>query len=279
MYQLTNRERAMFKTILVHVDSSAGSRARVEAASRLAIAHDAHLVGSALTNLAAYLLPLAPMDAGAPPVVFPIEELRDEARLALDRYEEQARAAGVTSFERRCLDDEPGIGLCLQARYADLLVVGQDAASHATPYVVLNCARPVLVLPAEPPKVIGQTVTVGWNGSAQAVRAIASAIPLLQRAARVHLLVLLNDDNGDEHGDQPGGDMALYLARHGINVELDACRGSTDNGAELLNYAVKKHSDLIVMGAFGHSRLREWVLGGVTRTALRRAPIALWMMH
>lgn len=270
----------MFKTILVHVDSGTAAQSRVQAAAALAIAQEAHLVGTALTNLAAYLMPISPMDAGAPPIVFPVEELRAEANLALDRFEQQARAMGVNSFERRCLDDEPGIGLCLQARYADLVVIGQETASNATPYTVLNCARPVLVLPPEPAATaIGKTVAIGWNGSAQAVRAIASAIPLLQRATSVHLLVLLNDDNGGDHGEQPGGDMAMYLARHGIRVELDACRGNTDNGAELLDYAARKKADLIVMGAFGHSRLREWVLGGVTRTALRRSTMALWMMH
>jgi nucleotide-binding universal stress UspA family protein len=273
----TDQEPTMYKTILVHVDGSTTLPARVDAAARLALAHEAHLVGSALTGLSAYQLPITPMDAGAPPIVFPTEELRAAADLALDRYEERARALGVASYERRRLDDDTAVGLCLQARYADLLVISQDV--QAAPYIVLNCARPVLVMPPAPAAGIGKTVTVAWNASAQAVRAISSAIPLLQRAARVHLLVLLNDDNGDAHGEQPGGDMALFLARHGVNVELDARRGSTDNGAELLSYATHTRSDLVVMGAFGHSRLREWVLGGVTRTALRRAPVALWMAH
>lgn len=273
----THREPTMYKTILVHVDGSAASPARVDAAARLALAHEAHLVGSALTGLAAYQLPITPMDAGAPPIVFPTEELHAVADQALDRFEERVRASAVTSYERRRLDDDTAVGLCVQARYADLVVIGQEAA--ATPYTVLNCARPVLVVPSLPPPDIGKTVTVAWNGSVQAVRAISSAIAMLQRAARVHLLVLVNDDNGDVHGEQPGGDMALYLARHGIRVDVDARRGSTDNGAELLAYAAHTRSDLIVMGAFGHSRLREWVLGGVTRTALRRAPAALWMAH
>ncbi|QYF92984.1 universal stress protein [Massilia sp. PAMC28688] len=267
----------MYKTILVHVDGSAHAQNRVEVAARLALAQEAHLVGSALTGLAAYHLPLSPMDAGAPPVVVPTEELHAHADRALDRFEEWVRALGLASYERRRLDDDTETGLCLQARYADLLVVGQDARD--VPYLVLNSARPVLVLPPAATGEVGRTVTVAWNGSAQAVRAITSAIALLRRAVRVHLLVLVNDDNGATHGEQPGGDMALYLARHGVKVDLEARRGTTDNGAELLSYATRTQSDLIVMGAFGRSRLREWVLGGVTRTALKRAPVALWMAH
>lgn len=278
----------MYKTIVVHVDQGAACPPRVDAAARLALAHDAHLVGSALTDLAAFTFPLTAMDAGAPPVVFPIDELRANADRALDRFEQQVRAAGLASFERRRLDDDAGVGLCLQARYADLLVIGQSgerkpgpyALPDASSYVVLNSPRPVLVVPAHAASAgVGNAVTVAWNGSAQAVRAIASAIPLLRRAARVVLLVLLDDDAAQLHGEQPGADMALYLARHGVRVEVDARASSDDQGEQLLSCAASTGSDLIVMGAFGHSRLREFVLGGVTRTVLRSSPIAAWMVH
>lgn len=278
----------MYKTILVHVDATAASHGRVDAAIRMAMANEAHLVGTAMTDLSGFMFPVSVMGAGMPPVVFPVDDLRANADRALDQFDTQARAAGVSSFERRRLDDEAGVGLCLQARYADLLVVSQSrphvAGVYSPPdtaqYVVLNCARPVLVLPeAGAGAAIGERVAVAWNGSPQAVRAIASAIPLLKRAASVHLLVIKNDGDDPVHGEQPGADMALYLARHGIKVEVDVRHSANDDGGQLLTFASDKGADLIVMGAFGHSRLREFVLGGVTRTALRRSPIPLWMAH
>ena len=277
----------MYKTILVHVDASQRTTARTEAAVRLALSNEAHLVGTALTGLSAFQFPATIMDAGMPPVMFPIEELRAGADRALEAFDSRARAMGVLSVERRRLDDDVGPGLCLQARYADLVVISQVPAGESTPYVqpdfpqyvVLKSARPVLVLPAVyAGGDIGKRVTVAWNGSAEAVHAIASALPLLRRAQHVQLLVIL-ERLDIAHGDQPGADMALYLARQGVKVEVLVLRSDEDDGEQLLSCAVKKGSDLIVMGAFGHSRLREFVLGGFTRTALRTSPLALWMAH
>lgn len=278
----------MYKTILVHVDTTERCADRIDVAARLAIAHEAHLVGTAPTGLSAFMFPITAMDAGVPPIVFPLEEMRSGAEQALDRFDSRARRLGVNSLERQCADEEAGMDVCLRARYADLVVIGQRAAGDVTSrvspdfqaYVLLNCARPVLVLPAAGPTGdIGKRVTVAWNGSAQAVRAITSALALLRDAAQVHLVVLREPGGPDVHGEEPGADMALYLARHGVKVEVSVIAAAHDAGEALLSFAADNGSDLIVMGAFGHSRLREFVLGGVTRTALRSAPIPLWMAH
>lgn len=277
----------MYKTILVHVDASAGLPARVELAARMAIANDAHLVGVAPTGLSAYLYPLSAMGAGMPPVAFPIEEVRAGAERSLDLFDSGARQLGVNSLERRLVDEEAGDGLCLQARYADLVVIGAPAADtlfFARPgvagHVLLNCARPVLVTPAAGAGgAIGQRVTVAWNGSAEAVRAITSALPLLKGAAHVDLVVAGKIGHADLYGEQPGADIALYLARHGIKVDVSMIDGGGDDGESLLAFAARTGADLIVMGAFGRSRLREFVLGGTTRTALLSSPIPLWMAH
>ncbi|MDQ1815973.1 universal stress protein [Massilia sp. CCM 9210] len=277
----------MYKTILVHVDASAGLAARVELAARMAIAHDAHLVGVAPTGLSAYMYPLSAMGAGMPPIAFPIEEVRAGAERSLDLFESGARQLGVNSLERRMVDEEVGDGLCLQARYADLVVIGAPAADtvfFARPgvagHVLLNCARPVLVTPAAGAGgAIGKRVTVAWNGSAEAVRAITSALPLLQGAAHVDLVVAGKNGHADLYAEQPGADIALYLARHGVKVDVSMIDGGDDDGESLLSFAARKGADLIVMGAFGRSRLREFVLGGATRTALLSSPIPLWMAH
>ena len=181
----------MYKTILVHVDGTARAAHRIDIAARLALLHDAHLVGTAPTGLSLYVFPVGGFEAGLATVTFPIEELRSEADRALDAFETSMRQAGVGKFERRRIDEEAGVGVSLQARYADLVVISQSAAGESLrglradfpEYVLLNCARPVLVVPAtgiQGP--FAKRIAVAWNGSADAVRAITSAIPLLRAA-------------------------------------------------------------------------------------------------
>lgn len=278
----------MYKTILVYVDQTDRAVQRIELAARLAIANDAHLVGTAMTGMPAYLLPVGGFDPAYAAVPFAIEQLRAEADRALDVFESLARHAGVGSFERRRLDEEAAWGVSMQARYCDLVVIGQTPPDKFAPrlrsdfpeYVLLNSARPVLIVPAgglkEP---FGKRVTVAWNGSADSVRAITSAIPLLQGADHVSVVVFDADKEGDLHGEDPGADIASYLARHAIKVEVTAGHGGQDTGEALLAHAADHDADLIVMGAYGHSRFREILLGGVTRTALRTSALPLWMAH
>lgn len=278
----------MYKTILVHVDGTARSAQRFDIASRLALLHDAHLVGAAPTGLPLYFFPVGGFEPGLPTVTFPIEELRAEADRALDAFEAAARQVGVNKFERRRIDEESGIGVSMQARYADLVVISQVAPGESLPYlradfpeyVLLNCTRPVLVVPATGIQgAFGKRVAVAWNGSGDAVRAITSAIPLLRSAEQVNLVVFNADRDGGMHGELPGADMALYLARHGVRVEVMATETESDVGEALLSHAADKGLDLIVMGAYGHSRFREILLGGATRTVLRSSPLPLWMAH
>ncbi len=278
----------MYKTILVHVDHTEKSAQRIEVAARLAKQYEAHLVGAAMTGLSSFMFPSGSIDGAMPPVVFPIEELRAEANRALDLFDKAAGAHGVDSFERRLIDDEAGIGMCLQARYSDLVVISQTTPGEFLPrlrsdfpeYVVLNGLRPALVLPyAGAPGDIGRRVTVAWNGSAQALRAITSAIPMLKRAERVDLVLFIDEDDDQAHGQVPGADMALYLARHGVTVEVTAVVAGAADGDALLTFAADKDADLIVMGAYGHSRFHEFVLGGMTRSALAASPVALWLAH
>jgi nucleotide-binding universal stress UspA family protein len=272
----------MYKTILVHVDETARSRQRVDVAARL--------VGTAMTGLSAYVLVGNSLEVGMPPIVFPVEELRAGANRSLDAFDSAANGTGVDCFERRLVDDEAGVGICLQAPYSDLVVISQTSPEDFQPrlradfpeYVLLNCNRPVLILP--PTRLngeLGRRITVAWNGSAEASRAITSAIPLLKRAEKVDLVVYDADLDGNLHGEEPGADMALYLARHGIVVEVTAAvsEAAREPGESLLSFAADQRADLIVMGAYGHSRFRELMLGGMSRTALGSSLVPLWMSH
>lgn len=278
----------MYKTILVHVDNTPRAVQRIDVAARLALLYEAHLVGAAATGLSPFMFTNSPIDPGVPPIVFPIAELRAEADRVLDQFDKRADQAGVHSFERRRLDDEASAGISTHARYCDLVVLSQGAAnefvsrlrSDFPEFVMLNGARPVLVLPsAWTTSDLGKRVVVAWNGSSNAVHAITSAIPLLQRAEAVHLVVFNPESDIDGDADNPGSDIAVYLARHGVSVEVTIAHVSGGAGEAILSFAADKGADLIVMGAYGRSRFSEIVLGGASRTALQSSPIPLWMAH
>ena len=121
---------------------------------------------------------------------------------------------------------------------------------------------------------IGKRILVGWNARREARRAVADALPFLVAAASVTILVVDPDKRADRHGEEPGADIALHLARHGVHVDVDevSSRGSAVPDV-MLAYAADHGIDLIVIGAYSHARSVELVFGGVTRTLLKKAPI------
>ena len=279
----------MYKTIVVHVDGSPQQDSRMAAAARLAREHGAHLVGSAATGISwtDYLLLTGSMAAPVPPADF--DGLRETAALHLRGFTDQAARLGVASVETRLVEDTADGALLLQARYADLVVVSRDVdpepgipprVRRLPEHVALRGPRPVLVVPpgfADAP--IAATVVAGWDGSTQALRALAAALPLLVRADGVRLALINPERLSDVHGEQPGADMALYLARHGVKVDVVLERTHATAGDALMALARAAGAGLIVAGAYGHSRYREWVLGGVTRELLERTPVPLLLAH
>lgn len=275
-----------YKTVLVHVDQGRDAHARIAIAGQVALAHQAHLVGAAMTGMSPYVFAAAGLDPAVPPLLLSFDALRHEAAQALDAFERQAQAIGVASFEKRHLEEQAGPAMSLQARYADLLVVSQADRVSPAPrlradfpeYVLLNSARPVLIVPAgQPAAPVGIRVAVAWNGSREATRALTSAIGLMKGAQQVELLVVNPESEGDVHGPIAGADMALFLARHGVPVNVRSLSGVADTGAALLSMAHDGGADVLVMGAYGRSRIGEILLGGATRTVLASARIALWM--
>jgi nucleotide-binding universal stress UspA family protein len=279
----------MYKTIVVHVDGSPQQDSRMAAAARLAREHGAHLVGSAATGISwtDYLLLTGSMAAPVPPADF--DGLRETAALHLSGFTDQAARLGVASVETRLVEDTADGALLLQARYADLVVLSRDVdpepgipprVRRLPEHVALRGPRPVLVVPpGYTDQPIAATVVAGWDGSTQALRAFAAALPLLERADGVRLVLVNPDQLSDVHGEQPGADMALYLARHGVKVDVVLERTHATAGDALMSLARATGAGLIVAGAYGHSRYREWVLGGVTRELLERAPVPLLLAH
>ena len=278
-----------YKTILVHVDGSAQQESRMRACAPLAAADDAHLVGGAATGFSWLDLALLSGSMAAPVSPAGFEALRATAASHLDLFREQAARLGVASSEARLIEDVPTYALLLQARYADLVVLSQDqddapdqpARVRRLPeHLALHGARPVLVVPASYDGApIPGTVVAGWDGSVQAMRALNAALPLLTRADSVKLALVDPDRLTELHGDEPGADMALWLARHGVKVEVVVERGAVTAGRTLVRLAQDVGAGLMVSGAYGHSRYREWVLGGATRELLERAPVPLLIAH
>ncbi|MFC4933055.1 universal stress protein [Massilia sp. GCM10023247] len=273
----------MYKTILVHADDSPAMESRLSAAALLANAHGAHLVGAAATGMSWAAFAMLNGSMGVMPGA-DYEVLRTQGRKCLDQFAERARRHGVESLEGRLVEDQNGPALLLQSRYADLLVVSRDDPASTVrglpEYLALHGPRPLLAVPpsyAGAP--IADSIVVGWDGSVPALRAISGALPLLARAHSVRLAVINPEQESGIHGDEPGADMALYLARHGVPVEVVVDRTNLPAGEALLRLADAHGAGLLVTGAFGHSRYREIVLGGVTRILLERTTLPVLFAH
>jgi len=277
-----------YKTILVHVDQSRHAAERMRIAAEIALSENAHLIGTAMTGISRFVFESGNLSVNDPVIAHRLVYLRERANQALDQFDAIASKAGVQSYERRLLDDEAGGGLSLQARYSDLVVLGQadleDPSASALPdlpeYVMINGGRPVLIVPyAGNFRSVGQRVLVAWDAGLEAAHALTGALPLLKQSSTVEVVVFNAEKKPYVHGAQPGADIALYLARHGLKVDVLQETTALDDGNALLSLAADRSSDLIVMGGYGHTRFREILLGGMTRTILESMTVPVLMMH
>jgi nucleotide-binding universal stress UspA family protein len=215
-----------------------------------------------------------------------LDQITRNSEQALQRFDALASAVDV-SHAQRYSDDQAEVGLVLQARYADLVVLGQtdpdtsglSILRQLPEHLALHGGRPVLVVPfAGTFTHLDRHALVAWDGSRAATRAVTDALPLLRRSARVTLAVFNPDHT---RGEEPGADIALYLARHGVRVEVlrQTTAPGVDVGNALLSLAADTGADLLVMGAYGHQRWREIVLGGVTRRVLQTMTLPVLMSH
>ena len=273
-----------YKTILVHVDAGERWRARLGIGIRLAQRFEAHLVGlHALSSIRIPGFALPEAEPGLTQVERMVEAQALQARAEYERLVEQA---GLTDGEWRASLEDAAKVVALHARYADLVVIGQPDPDRPAGLeadfahqVVLSAGRPVLVVPYVGQfDTIGKQVVLAWDARREAARAASDSLPLLQAADKVTVVCV--NPKASLHGEQPGADIALYLARHGVRSEVSNLRGSDiDTGNQLLSYAADLAADLIVMGAYGHSRLSEVVLGGVTRTLMGSMTVPVLMAH
>jgi nucleotide-binding universal stress UspA family protein len=278
----------MLKDILVHVDYPEQSNGALEAAIHLARRFNAHLSGLHVTSLFHYVAAHDVWVAGL------WEECKDDLRTAAKRAQEQFEAATTRAgflSDWHHVDGDPTYAILDYGRVVDLVVLGQPAENvplitrEISDKAPLAMGRPVLFVPATGISgSLGKRVLVAWKNTREAARAVNDALPLLTQAEQVTVMAVDAPDRAatgeDNQIDAPCADIARHLARHGVKTEAKRDTTSSQSAGErLLDVAQRQGADLIVMGAYGHSRLKEIVLGGVTRHMLTHATVPVLMSH
>jgi len=277
-----------YKTIVVHLDNGPRSAVRLDLALGCAQTFSAHLVGLFALSEPHYPS-YALAEAGAAVEEAARRVRAESAKKAEKAFRDSLNRAGRSEVEWRASGDDALEATRLSARYADLVVVGQydenakidpGVAPNFVEELVLSAGRPVLVVPyAGKFASMGKRVLVAWNGSRESARAVHDALPFLQKAEQVQVVVF-NPEKGDQHGDVPGADIGLMLARHGVRVQAAQQHAEgLDVGSQILSRAADVDADMIVMGAYGHSRMRELVLGGATRTIFEAMTVPVVLSH
>lgn len=273
------------RDILVIVDRDEEHRATMVAADL------AQRAGAHLTGLALSLEPFVPTYTIAAPiptnfVVTAREQSIEAAKQSMSAFEAIGQQAGI-SFEARIGESVAGDGFTAVVRnavLADLAVIGQDNPDRPEPLrdalieaLLFDAGISTLVVPYTGAKeFVPDVALVAWNGSAAAGRAVRAAMPLLSMAREV-LVVIVDEGRGSP--GEPGADIGAYLARHDLNVTVRTIDNDNGPGQTILAFAARSEANWVVMGAYGHSRLRELLLGGATRHILGNATLPVLMSH
>ena len=283
-----------YKDILVIFTDPKAAPRLIDAAMAVARSKNATLVGL-------YLIPPITLFSGGLPYSGSVTEIR-----ALEAIEQQTRStadADAAATERllRTRADSAGLAVewrfaeadlgktaILHARHADLAIVGQRDprnpaadAPHLVESVVLGCGRPVIVVPyVGHYDVIGRNVLVAWNATREGARAVNDALPLLVEADKVVVMSVNPPDAAAGGPPWPAAEIAHHLARHGVKAEATSTVShDIDVGNVILSRAADFGSDLLVMGGYGHSRQREQIMGGATRTLLEHMTLPVMFSH
>jgi nucleotide-binding universal stress UspA family protein len=256
-----------YRSILVQIHESDESDERLRLAVRLANGFDASLIGVAAEP---FLMPVVPeygyVDAGL------YQQMQDDLRTRLGNAETRflknkgAVKAGISCFVQI---DEPERTMALHARGADLLIAGRPVSDR--PYavakpsdVIMEAGRPILLAPKGFDELRTKQIVVAWKDTREARRAVADALPFLKQAKTVYVINVTEGTDEESHRSGLKA-VAAYLDRHGIYSETETVPVGKLSVSECLQTAAERNgADLIVCGAYGHSRIREWAFGGVT---------------
>lgn len=249
-------------------------------------------VGAHLTGLALAYDPITPAYSMAAPIptdfmVSAREQALEDAKKAGAAFEEIARISAL-SVETHVSDVMVGDGfggIVDHSKLCDLVVVGQDNPDQREPLrevlteaVMFQAEVPALLVPhTGPSEFKADHAVIAWNGGTTAARAVRAAMPLLELSKKVTVVIV---EGGRKQSEIPGSDLATYLARHDLDVTVrTVSRTPAGIGQTILDFASNEGADWIVMGAFGHSRLREFILGGTTARVLKAMTLPVLMAH
>lgn len=282
------------KNLLLNLDDTKDCPKRIEAALALAAEHGAHLNALyviAEPTMPAYLETQVPRDATREYH----ERLRAHGEEVLEDFQKQAQRKGVSFETRLSTGPEQSVPetVALHARYADLAIIGQaneddppPGGTHTVEEVAFTAGRPVLAIPyiGAPEQNgevrFGRRIMVAWDAGREATRAVNDALPFLERAEAVSVICVNPRRGYSGHGDEPGADIALHLSRHDVKVQVEHMEvRDIEVGDTILSRLADEGSDMLVMGCYGHSRLREMVLGGVTRSVLQHMTVPALLSH
>ena len=278
------------KSMIVFLDDGESAPLRLNFACRLAKHHGAHLTALALSQ---QIFPFAAagIDAGAASIdVGQMEEARQRAERVADDAKAAMQASGLPADARWCCRELSGIRdvAGIQGRFSELTIVGQPVKGHhmnlrewALEGALFHSGRPLLLVPdAIEAAENMRHIIVAWDASKEAARALGDAAPFIAGAEKVSIVIVDPKPDQQEFGDEPGADIAPILARHCSNVVVDRIPSSGGTIAEaLLERSTDAAGSLIVMGGYGHSRLRETIFGGVTRDMIQQTTLPLLLSH
>lgn len=252
----------------------------------------AHLCGEADAHLSVLVMGLAPVPATfGPPMTVTrsigweedIAQLKGRvaALQAILEGEDISKSVVWDYCDPGAADDVIG----QHGRYCDLTVIGPDLASapelraKALEGALFSSARPVLLLPGSvTPSLSPRHILIAWDSGLEAARAVRESLEMLRSADQVTVVIVDPEPDFLGHGEEPGADLAAYLARHGAKVSVDRLpREGRTTSDVLRRHAIDTAADLLVLGAYGHSRLRDWILGGVTRSMVAEPPVPVFM--
>jgi nucleotide-binding universal stress UspA family protein len=278
-----------YRTILVCLNEVDRAAVLLQVAGDIAQTHEAHLIGLfVIPGLRIY--PASGM--GMTPDLFEAhrEMFMGHSEAARALFDAQMREKDLLGEWRLVESGSPLVAETAieHARQSDLVVASQSSPESGSGVesdfagrIATESGRPVLLVPYYGRfDHCGRRALIGWNGTREAARAAFDAVPILKHADLVHVSRIDAEEPEDEAGSYPGAELAKALARHGIKTTAERlARSEVDAGEALLSHASDVGADLIVMGAYGHGRLREFVLGGATRTILQTMTVPVLMSH
>jgi nucleotide-binding universal stress UspA family protein len=273
-----------FKTVLVHITHDEAHAARLRLAIEIAKRFEGHL--TSLFTPSPVHMPAAISGRGASHAFLAqsVEIAREKGQKLEAECAGIVAEAGVKSWEWRVSEGDHLKALTHYGNLADLAIVAQSephtledmVAVEAPDHVTLYAACPVLVVPHHwHPHPVGKKILVAWKSKREATRAVREALPFLREAEKIVVLAPATE----EGGLRPGHEIGAYLKRHGLDADFRVSRDDRAAGPTILDLATRESCDMIVMGAFGHSRWLEMVLGGATREVLRRMTVPVFMAH